>query len=102
GQSALMPQSLQLPHVDAITRGFQALLQKARQRQVHVVAAQQDVVTYGYAFQRQFAILFGNHNEAEISCATADVAPQNEVADSDEVARGIPLPFHPCLTGRLE
>jgi len=27
GHSALMPQSLQLPYIDAIARGFQALLQ---------------------------------------------------------------------------
>ena len=52
-----MPQDLQLPDIDAIARA-KALLQKARKRQVHVVAAQQDVVTNGDAFQRQFAILF--------------------------------------------
>ena len=40
-------------------------------------------MTNGDAFQRQFAILFGNHNEAEISRATADVADENEVADFD-------------------
>src|SRR4029077_2879525 len=98
---ALMPQSLQLPDIDAIARGFKALLQKARKRQVHVVAAQQDMVTNGDAFQRQFAILFGNHNEAEISRATADVAHENEVADFDAVAPGITLAFQPRIKGGL-
>src|SRR5262249_5730476 len=101
GHSALMPQSLQLPYIDAIAQRFQALLQKARQRQVHVVATQQDVVADGDAFQRQFATLFGNHNKAEISRATADVAHENEVADFDAVAPGCTPAFQPSLKGRL-
>jgi len=59
------------------------------------------VVTNGDAFQRQFAILFGNHNEAEIRRTTADVAHQNEVAEFDAVAPGITLAFQPCIKGGL-
>ena len=72
--AALMPQTVQLPGVDAVAQGLKPLLQNARQRQVHVVAAQQNVVADGDAFQRQFAVLFGNHNEAEIRGASANVA----------------------------
>ena len=86
-----MPQTVQLPGIDALARGFKLLLQKARQRQVHVVAAQQDVVTNGDTFQCQFAVLFGNHDEAEIRSAAADVAHQNQVADFDSAAPGISL-----------
>jgi hypothetical protein len=38
--AALMPQAVQLPGIDALARSFKMLLQKARQRQIHVVAAQ--------------------------------------------------------------
>ena len=72
-----------------------------RQRQVHVVAAQQDVVANGDAFQRQFAVLFGNHNEAEIRGAAADVAHQNEVADLDSAAPAITLAFKPRVKSCL-
>ena len=96
-----MPQSLQLPGIDAVARGFKALLQNARQRQVHVIAAQQDVVANGNAFQRQFAIFFGNRNEAEIRRAATDVAHKNEVADLDSAAPGVTLAFKPRVKGRL-
>src|SRR5665811_2283403 len=36
--AALMPQAVQLPGIDAVAQGLKALLQNARQRQVHVVA----------------------------------------------------------------
>ena len=99
--AALMPQAVQLPGIDAVARGFKALLQNARQRQVHVVAAQQDVVPNGDAFQRQFAVLFGNHNEAEIRGAAADVAHQHQVADLDSAAPVITLAFQPRVKGGL-
>ena len=60
-----------------LPKASKALLQKARQRQVHVVAAQQDVVANGDAFQRQVAVLFGNQDEAEIRGASANVAHQD-------------------------
>ena len=81
--------------------GFKALLQNARQRQVHVVAAQQDVVANGDAFQRQFAVLFGNHNEAEIRGAAADVAHQHQVADLDAAAPVITLALQPRIKSCL-
>ena len=58
GGAALVPESLQLIGVDVMAFGFQALLQQAREREIHVVAAQQDVLADGNALQRQVAILF--------------------------------------------
>src|SRR5258707_14316882 len=92
-----MPQAVQLPGIDAVAGGFKALLESARQRQIHVVTAEQDVVANGDAFQRQFAVLFGNHNEAEISGASTDVAHENQVADLDSSAPSIALAVKPCV-----
>ena len=99
--AALMPQAVQLPGVDAMARGLKALLQNARQRQIHVVAAQQDVIANGDAFQRQVAVLLGNHDQAEIRGAAAHVAHQNEVADLDAAAPGVALAFEPRVKGCL-
>ena len=46
-----MPEAVQLPGIDAVAQGLKALLQNARQCQVHVVAAQQDVIANGDALQ---------------------------------------------------
>ena len=77
------------------------LLQNARQRQVHVVAAQQNVLADGHALQRQFAVLFGNHDEAEIRGAAADVAHQHQVADLDSAAPAIALALQPRVKSCL-
>ena len=54
-EAALVPQAVQLPGVDAMACGFEPLLQHARQRQVHVVAAEQDVVADRDALEREVA-----------------------------------------------
>jgi hypothetical protein len=59
------------------------------------------VVANGDAFQRQFAVLFGNHNEAEIRGAAAHVAHEDEVADLNSAAPGITLAFKPRVKGSL-
>jgi hypothetical protein len=46
-----MPEPLQLPSVNAVALLFEPLLQQARERQVHVVAAEQDVLADGDALQ---------------------------------------------------
>src|SRR5262249_20275281 len=43
-RSTLMPERLQLPSVDSVALGFEALLNKPRQGKVHVVAAEEDVI----------------------------------------------------------
>src|SRR5579871_519621 len=82
-------------------RSFQALLQKACQRQIHIVAAQQDMVANSDALQHQFAVLFGDHNEAEVRRAASDVAYENEIADLDSAAPRIALAFEPSIERSL-
>ena len=53
--AALVPQRLQLPGVDAMAFRFEPLLQHARQREVHVVAAEQDVIADRDPLEREIA-----------------------------------------------
>ena len=76
-----MPQRMQLPGVDAMAGGFEPLLEQARQRQVHVVAAEQDVLADRDALERQVAVAFADRDQAEVGRAAADVADQHEIAD---------------------
>ena len=46
---ALVPELLELPRVDAVAGALELLLQPSRERQIHVVAAQQDVLAHGDA-----------------------------------------------------
>src|SRR5580693_899288 len=96
-----MPQPVQLPGIDAVAGGFKALLQKARQSQVHVVAAQQYVVANGHTLQRQFAVFFGDGDEAEICGAPADIADENEIADFDSAAPSVALALKPSVKSCL-
>ena len=77
-----MPQRLQLPGVDAVPGRFEPLLQQARERQVHVVAAEQDVIADRDALERQVAVALADGDQAEVGGAAADVADQDEVADA--------------------
>ena len=54
-QPALVPQPVQVPRVDAMAGGLEPLLQHARQRQVHVVAAEQDVFADRDPLEREIA-----------------------------------------------
>jgi hypothetical protein len=53
------------------------------------------------AFERQVTVFFGDHDKAEIRCAAADVANENEVVDLDSAAPGITLAFKPRVKGCL-
>ena len=52
-----------------------------RQCQIHVVAADENMVADGDPPQRQFAIFFGDADQCQIGRAAADVANQQRVAD---------------------
>jgi hypothetical protein len=51
-----VPQALQLPGVDAVPGLLEPLLEQARERQIHVVAAEQDVLADRDALERQLAV----------------------------------------------
>ena len=61
--------------------GLETLLQQAREREVHVVAAEQDVLADGDALERELAIRARHGDQAEVGRAAADVADEDQVAD---------------------
>src|SRR6266550_5255635 len=92
---------MQLPGINTVALGFEPLLQHARQCQVHIVAAEKNVVANGNAFQYQVAAVLRNGDETEIGSAAANVANQNEVANLDALAPGVALTFQPRVKRRL-
>ncbi len=79
----------------------ETLLQNTRERQVHVVAAQQKVVANRNTFQREFAIFLRDENEAEIRSAAADIAYQNEVSNVNAAAPALTLALKPRIKSCL-
>ena len=54
--AGLMPQPVQLPGVEPVPLLLEPRLQHAREREVHVVAAEQDVIADGHALEPQLAV----------------------------------------------
>ena len=52
-----------------------------RERQVHVVAAEQDMIADGQAGECEIAVDVGGGDESEIRRAAADVANEKRIAD---------------------
>src|SRR5579863_1804871 len=96
-----MPQTVQLPCINAMAVGFQPLLHHPGECQIHVVAAQQNVVADGYAFQYQLPILLRYGDQAEVRCSSSDIADQDQVADLDTFAPAITLALEPGVKGSL-
>ncbi len=71
------------------------------QRQVHVVAAQQDVLADGQARQGQVAPFVGHGDQGEVGRPAADVADQDDVADLDLLAPFLALDGEPGVKGGL-
>ena len=98
---ALVPELLELPRVDAVAGALELLLQPSRERQIHVVAAQQDVLAHGDAAQRERAALLADRDEAEVGGAAAHVAHQHQVAHLHALAPGVALRGEPRVERRL-
>ena len=78
----LVPQAVQLPRVHLVPLAFEPLLQQTRERQVHVVAAEQDVLADRDALEREIAVPLADGDQAEVGRAAADVADEHEIADA--------------------
>ena len=59
------------------------------QGEVHVVAAQQNVIADGHARQHELARFLADGNQRQVGGAAADVADQDDVADFDLIAPGL-------------
>ena len=83
GRAAGMSQRDALAGVESLHPLGQGRGHGIGQRQVHVVAAQQDVLADGQARQGQVAPFVGHGDQGEVGRAAADVANQDDVADLD-------------------
>jgi len=65
-----------------------------RQGEIHVVAADQQMIAHRDSLENQFAALFGHADQREIGRAAADIAHQERVVDGKQTT--------PTLAGRTE
>ena len=100
GRPAIRPQLQMLPGIDARAFFGQPLRHHPGQRQVDVVAAQQDVLAHGHAVQRQLAPRFRNRDQGEIGGAAADVHYQDQIAHLHALAP-VGVALDPGIEGRL-
>ena len=65
---------------------------QAREREVHVVAAEQDVLPDGDALEREIAVALRDGDQAEVRSPATDVADEDQVSDGDAAAPASPRP----------
>ena len=100
GHAAVVPQGLELAAVEARALFGQALRNRAGQRQVDVVAAQQNVLAHGHAVERQFAPALGDRDQREVGGAAADIHHQDQIAHLHALAP-VGVAFDPGIEGGL-
>ena len=76
--------SMVLPAVSSLR------LQGVGQREIHVVAAEQDVLADADALELELAGLFSDGDEAEVGGAAADVADQDDIARATCLRQSLP------------
>ena len=96
GVATGMPERNGLPRVelDAFFR-LQAFRGKMRQRQIHIIAADQQMIADGAPLQHQFALILGRLDQRQIRRASAHVADQHHIAGPQMLAPLIPLCMQP-------
>ena len=100
GQPALLPKRMQLHGLELGPFSGKLLLDMPGQRQIDIVAAQQNMFADSHALQRQFSSLLGDRDQREIRGAAADVHHQNQIAHRDALAP-IGMPLDPGVERRL-
>ena len=63
---------------------------RVRERQVHVVAAEQDVIADRDPLEGERAALLADRDQREVGGAAADVADEHDVADPDLARATLP------------
>ena len=81
--------------------GLQPGLHGVGECQVHIVAAEQDVLADADAFEFELAVDVGDGDQAEIGGSATDVADEDDVAGGDEVMPGFSGLRGPGVEGGL-
>ena len=96
-----MPEHLHLSGVELDPLGSELLRGGVGQRQVHVVAAEQDVIADGDPLERQVALDLADRDQREVGGAAADVAHQDHVTDGELLAPAVAGLAQPRVERRL-
>ncbi len=81
-----MHERQELPGVQRFTRRLKLGLQRIGERQIHIVAAKQNVFADADALKFEATLDICYSDQAEIGCPAADVADQHDIAVSNQVA----------------
>src|SRR5215469_15139745 len=95
GHPALIPQSLELVGINAMTFAFEFLLKQSRKGEIHIVAAKQNVLAHGNSLERQVTAFVGDGDQAEVCGSSTDVADQHKIAHLNALTPAVPLAFKP-------
>ena len=101
GVTATQAEAAKLPCVELRTCLGGALAHTVRQGEVHVVAAEQDVVADRDPIEDELAAFLAHGDQAEVGGAAADVADQHDVADVHFLAPGVAVRIDPGVERRL-
>ena len=101
GRPARVPQRDRLPGVEFDPLARELAGHKVGQREIHVVAAGQNVVAHGRAFEDELAFFFGYANQGEVGGAAAHVADEQRVSQGQLLPPPLALIGQPGIHGRL-
>ncbi len=101
GVAAGVPQGDRLPGVELGSLFGKAAGDEMGQGQVHVVAADQQVISHGHAAQHQFAAFLGHGHQREVGRAAAHVADQQRIAQLQGPPPAVAAIGQPGIDGRL-
>ncbi len=96
-----MPQRDRLPRVERDALLGKSSRRPMSKRQVHVVAADKQVISDRQATEHQFAVFFCDGDQREIGGAAADVAHQQRVAELEHAPPAVSGVVEPGIDGGL-
>ena len=95
-----MRQRQELRLADRFALRLQPGAQSIGQRQIHIVAAEQDMLADADAVEVEDAVLLRDGDQAEVSGSAADIADQDDVAAADLSAPVLSSLRRPCVERR--
>ena len=101
GVAAGVPQGDRLPGIELGPLFGEAGGDEVGQGQVHVVAADQEVISHGHAAEDQFAAFLGHGHQREVGRAAAHVADQQRIAQLQGPPPAVAAIGQPGIDGRL-
>ena len=101
GRARRMGERPELPRVQVLAFVLEPGLHDVGEREVHVVASEQDVVANGDALERECTIAIADFDEREVGRASADVDDEDDVSHRHIVAPGVATLSDPVVQRSL-